>query len=97
MQISNYKHLDKDGDRQTGLRCKKKVVIRSWITGFFFLYSCCISKLNINNPSQMQRFLDEENNMLKSMVDKISSAGANVVLCQKGIDDMAQHYLAKEE
>ncbi|MGB7665317.1 MAG: TCP-1/cpn60 chaperonin family protein, partial [Nitrososphaeraceae archaeon] len=48
-----------------------------------------------NNPSQMQKFLDEENNMLKSMVDKISSAGANVVLCQKGIDDMAQHYLAR--
>jgi archaeal chaperonin len=54
------------------------------------------AKLNINNPSQMQKFLDEENNMLKSMVDKISSAGANVVLCQKGIDDMAQHYLARE-
>jgi thermosome len=54
------------------------------------------AKLNINNPSQMQKFLDEENNMLKSMVDKISSVGANVVLCQKGIDDMAQHYLARE-
>jgi thermosome len=54
------------------------------------------AKLNINNPSQMQKFLDEENHMLKSMVDKISSAGANVVLCQKGIDDMAQHYLARE-
>lgn len=54
------------------------------------------TKLNINNPSQMQKFLDEENNMLKSMVNKISSAGANVVLCQKGIDDMAQHYLARE-
>ena len=53
------------------------------------------TKLNISNPSQMQRFLDEENNMLKSMVNKISSAGANVVLCQKGIDDMVQHYLAK--
>ena len=52
------------------------------------------AKLNISNPSQMQRFLDEENNMLKSMVDKITSAGANVVLCQKGIDDMAQHHLA---
>ena len=45
----------------------------------------------------MQRFLDEENKMLKSMVDKIAlSAGANVVLCQKGIDDIAQHYLAKK-
>jgi archaeal chaperonin len=54
------------------------------------------AKLNINNPNQMQKFLDEENNMLKSMVDKILSAGANVVLCQKGIDDMAQHYLARE-
>jgi chaperonin GroEL (HSP60 family) len=54
------------------------------------------TKLNINNPSQMQKFLDEENNMLKSMVDKILSAGANVVLCQKGIDDMAQHYLARK-
>ena len=54
------------------------------------------AKLNISNPSQMQRFLDEENNMLKSMVEKISSAGASVVVCQKGIDDMAQHYLARE-
>jgi chaperonin GroEL (HSP60 family) len=53
------------------------------------------AKLNINSPDQMQRFLDEENKMLKSMVDRISAAGANVVLCQKGIDDIAQHYLAK--
>jgi chaperonin GroEL (HSP60 family) len=53
------------------------------------------TKLNINTPVQMQKFLDEENNMLKSMVTKISSAGANVVLCQKGIDDMVLHYLAK--
>jgi len=53
------------------------------------------AKLNITSPEQMQRFLDEENKMLKSMVDKISSVGSNVVLCQKGIDDVAQHYLAK--
>jgi thermosome len=53
------------------------------------------TKLNINTPGQMQRFIDEENNMLKSMVDKILSASANVALCQKGIDDMAQHYLAR--
>jgi chaperonin GroEL (HSP60 family) len=53
------------------------------------------AKLNINSPEQMQRFLDEENKIFKSMVDKISSGGANVVLCQKGIDDIAQHYLAK--
>jgi thermosome len=54
------------------------------------------AEIRINQPQQMHRFLDEENKMLKSMVDKIKSSGANVVLCQKGIDDMAQHYLAKE-
>jgi thermosome len=53
------------------------------------------AKISIESPEQMQRFLDEENSILKSMVDKISSAGANVAVCQKGIDDMAQHYLAK--
>ena len=55
------------------------------------------AEIRINQPQQMQKFLDEENRMLKSMVDKIKSSGANVVLCQKGIDDMAQHYLSKEE
>jgi archaeal chaperonin len=54
------------------------------------------AEIRINDPHQMQMFLDEENRMLKSMVDKIKSASANVVLCQKGIDDIAQHYLAKE-
>jgi len=53
------------------------------------------AKLNITSPEQMKRFLDEENTMLKSMVDKVTAAGANVVICQKGIDDIAQHYLAK--
>jgi thermosome len=54
------------------------------------------AEIRINEPRQMQMFLEEENKMLKSMVNKIISAGANVVLCQKGIDDIAQHYLAKE-
>lgn len=54
------------------------------------------AKLNISSPDQMQNFLNEEERMLKSMVDRISASGANVVLCQKGIDDIAQHYLAKE-
>jgi thermosome len=53
------------------------------------------AKININNPEQIKMFLDEENKMLKAMVDKIASTGANVVICQKGIDDIAQHYLAK--
>jgi thermosome len=53
------------------------------------------AKLNISSPEQMQKFLDEEQRMLKSMVDKILASGANVVLCQKGIDDAAQAYLAR--
>ena len=53
------------------------------------------AKLSISNPQQMKSFLDEENRILKTMVDKIIGSGANVVLCQKGIDDMAQHYLAR--
>ena len=53
------------------------------------------AKINISNPQQLKSFLDEENRMLKNMVDKVIGSGANVVLCQKGIDDMAQHYLAK--
>ncbi len=53
------------------------------------------AKINISNPQQLKAFLDEENRMLKTMVDKVIGSGANVVLCQKGIDDMAQHYLAK--
>jgi len=54
------------------------------------------AEIRIRDPAQMQAFLDQENNMLKDMVAKIKKAGANVVICQKGIDDMAQHFLAKE-
>ncbi len=53
------------------------------------------AKLNITSPEQMKRFLDEENTMLKTMVEKLTGTGANVVICQKGLDDIAQHYLAK--
>jgi thermosome len=52
--------------------------------------------VRIQDPSKMKAFLDQENNMLKEMVDKLASKGANVVICQKGIDDMAQHFLAKK-
>src|SRR2546426_479087 len=54
------------------------------------------AKINIENPEQMKAFLDEEEKMLKDMTDKISDSGANVLLCEKGIDDVAQHYLAKK-
>jgi len=53
------------------------------------------AKINISSPDQMQKFLDKETDMLKSMVDKIVQSGANVVICQKGMDDTVQHYLAK--
>ena len=53
------------------------------------------AKIQITDPGQMQAFIDMEDKMLKSMVEKIVKSGANVVLCQKGIDDLVQHYLSK--
>ena len=53
------------------------------------------SEIRITDPTQMQMFLEEENRMLKTMVDKLYDVGSNVLICQKGIDDIAQHYLAK--
>ena len=53
------------------------------------------SSIKIDSPNQLQQFLAEEERMLKNMVDVIQKSGANVVICQKGIDDMVQHYLAK--
>jgi thermosome len=54
------------------------------------------AEIRIRDPTQMKSFLDQETNMLKTMVEKITKAGANVMICQKGIDDMAQHFLAKK-
>ena len=53
------------------------------------------AKISITNPKQMQEFIEQEGMMLKSMVDNITKTGANVVICSKGIDDLAQHFLAK--
>jgi len=53
------------------------------------------AEIRISDPTQMKQFLDEENRMLKAMADKIAETGANVMICQKGIDDIAQHYLTK--
>ncbi len=53
------------------------------------------AEISITSPDQLQLFLDEEERMLKEIVDKVAKSGANVVFCQKGIEDMAQHYLAK--
>ncbi len=54
------------------------------------------AEIRITAPEQMQAFIEQEENMLKKMVDMVVNSGANVLLCQKGIDDMAQHYLAKK-
>ncbi len=54
------------------------------------------AQIRITDPSQLQAFLKQEENMLKEMVEKIEKSGANVVFCQKGIDDLAQHFLAKK-
>jgi len=54
------------------------------------------TKIHIERPEEMKAFLDEEESMLKAMVDKVTAVGTNVLACQKGVDDMVQHFLAKE-
>jgi thermosome len=54
------------------------------------------AKLNIDNPEQMKAFLDEEEKILREMVETIENSGANVAICEKGIDDVAQHFMAKK-
>lgn len=54
------------------------------------------AEIRIRDPTQMKAFLDKENQMLKDMVEKIKAVGAGVLFCQKGIDDLAQHFLSKQ-
>jgi len=54
------------------------------------------AKIQISSPEQMKAFLDQETQILREMVEKLAKVGANVVICQKGIDDVAQHFLAKK-
>ena len=53
------------------------------------------AEIRITDPSQMQAFIEQEEQMIRDMVNKIEDAGTNVLFCQKGIDDLAQHYLSK--
>jgi thermosome len=55
------------------------------------------AKINIESPEQMDAFLKQEENMIKDMVEKLVAKGANVILCQKGIDDLAQHFLSRKK
>nr|WP_276298421.1 thermosome subunit beta [Halomicroarcula sp. ZS-22-S1] len=54
------------------------------------------AQLSVDSPDQLQTFLDQEEKQLRDLVDKVEATGANVLFCQKGIDDMAQHYLAQK-
>lgn len=54
------------------------------------------AQIQITSPDQLQTFLDQEEKILKNMVEKVASSGCNVLFCQKGIDDIAQHYLSKK-
>jgi thermosome len=54
------------------------------------------AKINIESPAQIEAFLKQEEVMLKGLVDKVAASGATVVICQKGIDDMAQHFMARK-
>ncbi len=64
-------------------------------TGFEVKKTEISAKIQINDPSQIQAFLDEESREIQKMVEKVKEVGANVVFCQKAIDDLAQHYMAK--
>ncbi len=64
-------------------------------TGFEVKKTEISAKIEITDPTQIQAFLDEEQKEIKKMVDKVKEVGANVVFCQKAIDDIAQHYMAK--
>ncbi len=55
------------------------------------------ANIEITSPDQLQAFLDSEEKMLRDMVEAIAQSGANVLICQKGIDDVAQHFLAKKK
>jgi len=54
------------------------------------------AQIQISDPNKLQEFIEQEEKMLRTMVEKVAESGAKVVLCQKGIDDLAQHYLAKK-
>ncbi len=54
------------------------------------------AEIRISDPEMMRKFIEQKENLLKEMVEKIAATGANVVICQKGIDDVAQHFLAKK-
>ncbi len=87
--------LDKEKVHPRMPKVVKNAKIALINTGFEVKKTEIGAKIQINDPSQIQAFLDEEEQEIKKMVEKLKEVGANVVLCQKAIDDLAQHYMAK--
>ncbi len=88
--------IDKEPVQPGMPRCVKKAKIALIDAPFEVKKTEIDAKIQITDPNQLQQFIAEEENMLRDMVAKVKAAGANVVFCQKGIDDLAQHFLAKE-
>ena len=87
--------LDKEKVHPRMPRVVKDAKIALINTGFEVKKTEINAKIQITDPSQIQAFLEEEQKEIKKMVDKVKEVGANVVFCQKAIDDIAQHYMAK--
>ena len=88
--------IDKEPVQPSMPKCVKKAKIALIDAPFEVKKTEIDAKIQITDPNQLQQFIAEEENMLRDMVAKVKAAGANVVFCQKGIDDLAQHFLAKE-
>ncbi len=87
--------LDKEKVHPRMPKVVKNAKIALINTGFEVKKTEISAKIEITDPTQIQAFLDQEQEEIKKMVDKVKEVGANVVFCQKAIDDIAQHYMAK--
>ena len=88
--------IDKEPVLATMPKLVKKAKIALIDTGFEVRKPEVDAKIQITDPAQLQQFIDEEENSLREMVSYCKKAGANVIFCQKGIDDLCQHFMAKE-
>ncbi len=87
--------IDKEPVQPSMPKCVKDAKIALVDAAFEVKKTEIDAKIQITDPAQISAFVAEEENMLREMVDKIKSTGANVVFCQKGIDDLAQHFFSK--
>ena len=87
--------IDKEPVQQNMPKCVENAKIALIDAPFEVKKTEVDAKIQITDPSQLSAFIAEEERMLKDMVEKVKASGANVVFCQKGIDDLAQHFFAK--